>query len=76
MPRLWQELQEIAPERDRRGSKNSFLPSSTLAGSLITAASIGWIGSCRGAPDAWPAHSAMTTPAASIACFFLMAFSC
>src|SRR5690606_16743048 len=46
MLRLWHELHEMAPDLDRRGSKNSFLPSSTLAGSVTTAGSMGWMGSC------------------------------
>ena len=45
MLRLWQELQEMKPERDSRGSKNSFLPSSTLAGSVTLAGCSGWMGS-------------------------------
>src|SRR5690606_13085282 len=45
--RLWQELHEMKPERERRGSKNSFLPSSTNAGLVTLAASIGWTGSSR-----------------------------
>src|SRR5690606_40367356 len=44
---LWQVLQEIIPDMERRGSKNSCLPSSTLAGLSILAGSIGWIGSLR-----------------------------
>ena len=48
MLRLWHELHEMKPERDRRGSNQSFLPSSTLAGLLTLAASSGWIGSSRG----------------------------
>src|SRR3990172_7299472 len=43
--KLWQELQEIKPDFDRRGSKKRFFPSSTKAGFLILAASMGWIGS-------------------------------
>ena len=49
MLRLWQELQEIAPDFDRRGSKNSFAPSSTMAGLATLAGAIGWMGSSRGA---------------------------
>src|SRR5690606_28584035 len=45
---LWQGLQAMEPERDRRGSKNSCLPSSTLAGLSILAGSIGLIGSLAG----------------------------
>ncbi|MNM18745.1 hypothetical protein D3C81_290420 [compost metagenome] len=56
MLRLWQLLQEIKPERDRRGSKNNFLPSSTIAGWATLAAAMGWIGSrsaaCTMAPKA------------------------
>ncbi|MNT32512.1 hypothetical protein D3C72_1683980 [compost metagenome] len=52
MLRLWQLLQEIKPERDRRGSKNSFLPSSTIAGLATLAAVIGWIGSLLAASSA------------------------
>src|SRR5690606_3541263 len=48
MDRLWQELQEMKPDLDRRGSKYSCLPSSTLAGLVILAGSIGWIGSLLG----------------------------
>jgi len=53
--RLWQELQEMNPDFDRRGSKNSCLPSSTLAGASLGAASSGWMGSL--AAQAWPASS-------------------
>ena len=45
MLRLWHELHEMNPERDRRGSKKSFLPSSTLAGWVTLAAGIGETGS-------------------------------
>src|SRR5690554_220194 len=45
--RLWQVLQEIIPDMDRRGSKKSCLPNSTLAGDSIFAGSMGWIGSLR-----------------------------
>ncbi|WP_256203624.1 hypothetical protein [Nitrosomonas sp. Nm58] len=31
MLRLWQELQEIKPDLDNRGSKNSIFPSSTIS---------------------------------------------
>ena len=37
MLRLWQELQEMKPNFDRRGSNNSFFPSSTNAGLVMTA---------------------------------------
>src|SRR5690606_6328572 len=39
--RLWQVLQEIIPDMERRGSKNSCLPSSTFSGAVILAGSIG-----------------------------------
>src|SRR5690606_35037599 len=52
MDRLWQELQEMNPDLERRGSKNNCLPSSTLAGLVILAGSIGWIGSLLGAAKA------------------------
>lgn len=45
--RLWQVLQEMIPDIDRRGSNHSFLPSSTLPASDTCAASIGLIGSSR-----------------------------
>src|SRR5690554_7537566 len=45
MDRLWQELQEMKPDIDRRGSNQSFLPSSTFSGSVTTAGSIGLISS-------------------------------
>ena len=45
MLRLWQELHEMKPERDRRGSNHSFLPSSTLAGLVTLAGAIGCTGS-------------------------------
>ena len=45
MLRLWQELQEINPDLDRRGSKKSIFPSSTIPLSLGAAALIGLIGS-------------------------------
>src|SRR5690606_2524813 len=47
MDRLWQELQEMKPDLERRGSKNNCLPSSTLAGFSILAGSIGSMGSLR-----------------------------
>ena len=76
MPRLWQELQEMAPDLDRRGSKNNFLPSSTLAGSLITAASIGCIGSCAAVVAvAGLAHSPASSPAASHTLCLLMSLT-
>src|SRR5574344_953686 len=48
MDRLWQELQEIKPDLDRRGSNHSFLPSSTMAGLLTLGATSGEIGSLLG----------------------------
>jgi hypothetical protein len=45
MLRLWQELHEMNPDRDRRGSKNSFFPNSTIAGLVTVCGSIFWIGS-------------------------------
>jgi hypothetical protein len=45
MDRLWQELQEMKPDLDKRGSKNNFLPSSTSAGSATLTVLIGWMGS-------------------------------
>src|SRR3989338_9354173 len=50
--RLWQELQEMKPDLDRRGSKKSFLPNSTIALFLTDAAGMGWIGSLATAPEA------------------------
>ncbi|MNT57930.1 hypothetical protein D3C72_1953380 [compost metagenome] len=43
--RLWQELHEMKPDLDRRGSKNSFLPSSTAAGFTALWAGTGDTGS-------------------------------
>jgi hypothetical protein len=40
----------MKPDFDRRGSKNSFLPSSTMAGSLSLASGIGWMGSSVAGP--------------------------
>jgi len=48
MLRLWQELQEMKPDFDRRGSKYSFLPSSTWARLMFCTGRIGWIGSSAG----------------------------
>jgi hypothetical protein len=45
MLRLWQELHEMNPDLDRRGSKNSFFPNSTIAGLVTVCGSIFWIGS-------------------------------
>ncbi|CCC96771.1 conserved protein of unknown function [Azospirillum baldaniorum] len=45
MDRLWHELQEMKPDLDSRGSKYSFLPSSTNPGLVTFAGSIGEIGS-------------------------------
>src|SRR5699024_9014837 len=47
MLRLWHELQEIKPERDKRGSKNSIFPSSTFSGLVITVSGIGCTGPLR-----------------------------
>jgi hypothetical protein len=41
MLRLWQELQEMKPDLDRRGSKNSFLPSSTMPRLICLGGEIG-----------------------------------
>lgn len=43
--RLWQELQLITPDFDKRGSKNNFFPKSTFAVLVILAGSIGCMGS-------------------------------
>src|SRR3989338_6430021 len=51
MLRLWQELQEIKPDLDSRGSKKSFLPNSIFALFLTAAAGIGWIGSLDNAQE-------------------------
>src|SRR5574344_2221788 len=48
MDRLWQELHEIKPDLDRRGSNHSFLPSSTMAGLVTLAAGMGEMGSLSG----------------------------
>src|SRR5690554_1584418 len=40
MDRLWQELQEMKPDIDRRGSNQSFLPSSTFSGSVSLISSL------------------------------------
>src|SRR5687768_2221120 len=45
MLRLWQELQAMNPDFDKRGSKKSILPSSTMVWFLGLAASIGCMGS-------------------------------
>ena len=71
MLRLWHELHEMKPERERRGSKNSFLPSSTLAGWVTLAAGIGCSGSLMGlAAEAAPPTSSMaarlTAPSAPL----------
>jgi hypothetical protein len=47
--RLWQELQEIKPDFDKRVSKNNFLPSSAMAGLATLAGLIAEIGSLLGA---------------------------
>src|SRR3990167_4069238 len=61
--RLWQELQEMKPDLERRGSKYSFLPSSTSAGLVTLAGAMGWIGSRLAAIAGWltmaPESSAM-----------------
>src|SRR5690606_19729923 len=66
--RLWQVLQEMIPDIDRRGSNHSFLPSSTLPASDTCAASIGLIGSSRTvAAHALPATAnATATPSTFI----------
>ena len=51
MLRLWHELQEINPDLDRRGSKKSIFPSSTIPLFFGTAALIGWIGSYANRTD-------------------------
>jgi len=43
--KLWQELQEMEADLDRRGSKKSILPNSTIPAFFGAAALIGWIGS-------------------------------
>jgi len=48
MDRLWQELHEMKPDLDRRGSNHSFLPSSTIAGLVTLWATRGEIGSLLG----------------------------
>ena len=48
MDRLWQELQEMKPDLDRRGSNHSFIPSSTMAGLATVAATKGVMGSLLG----------------------------
>jgi hypothetical protein len=45
MLKLWQELQEMNPDLDKRGSKKSILPNSTMSGFFGLAATIGLIGS-------------------------------
>src|SRR5690625_4359478 len=47
MLKLWHELHEIKPERDKRGSKKSILPNSTFSGSVISAGGIGSTGTLR-----------------------------
>lgn len=49
MLRLWQELQEMKPDLERRGSKYSFLPSSAWARLISYAGRIGVIGSVASA---------------------------
>src|SRR5690606_6473099 len=72
MLRLWQELQEMKPDFDSRGSKNSCLPSSTLAGSVILAGRIGWIGSLFGVmAQAW-ALSSSPAPNTSVFSFMVV----
>src|SRR5574344_1916286 len=61
MDRLWQELQEMKPDLDRRGSNHSFLPSSTMAGLVTLAGSMGAMGSLSG----FMAQAAADAPAAS-----------
>ena len=46
MLRLWHELHEMKPERDRRGSNHSFLPSVTWAGLVTLWGTMGCTGSC------------------------------
>src|SRR5690606_41791302 len=61
--RLWQVLQEMIPDIDRRGSNHRFLPSSTLPASDTCAAAIGLIGSSRTvAAHALPATANATAP--------------
>jgi hypothetical protein len=59
MLRLWQELQEMNPDFDKRGSQKSILPSSTMFSFLGLAASIGWIGSSAAAAAAVAGGAAM-----------------
>ncbi|RWX48078.1 hypothetical protein H206_05371 [Candidatus Electrothrix aarhusensis] len=44
--RLWQELQEMNPDLESRGSKKSFLPSSALASLVPVAGAMGSTGFC------------------------------
>jgi hypothetical protein len=60
MLRLWQELQEMKPDLDSRGSKNSFLPSSALAKLTCRTGGTGWIGSSA---QAFPHKTAARTTA-------------
>ena len=62
MLRLWHELHEMKPERERRGSKNSFLPRSTLAASVTFTATIGEIGSAAQAAPAASSSAAAIAP--------------
>src|SRR5690606_11565978 len=43
--RLWQELQEMKPDMDSRGSNHNCLPRSTFSGSVTVAGSMGLINS-------------------------------
>ena len=45
MARLWHELQEMKPDLESRGSKNSFLPSSAMPRLMFCAGRMGLIGS-------------------------------
>src|SRR5690606_1983116 len=72
MLRLWHELHEIAPDFDRRGSKNSFLPNSTLAGSVMTAGSMGWMGSCCCAGAGCAHNPAMIAVTQRICCLLML----
>ncbi len=67
--RLWQVLQEMMPDIDRRGSNHSFLPSSTLAALSTFAGSIGLINSSR------TVYAAHALPATAKATATLVAFN-
>src|SRR5690606_19601014 len=71
LDRLWQELPEMTPDSDRRGSKQSFLPSSTFSGSVTTAGSIGLFSSLdRRSAWTW-ALMPILTATARVSSFFM-----